>query len=223
MAGLIEIAGLGKSYPMKEREVRVLQDLDMEVQHGEFVAITGASGSGKSTLLHILGGLDRHTSGDFRFAGCDMKDLDDTELSAIRSREIGFVFQNFNLVQQLSVYENVELPFFYRPEIPSDAEELILTALSRVGLSHRLRHRPSELSGGEMQRVAIARAIVTSPRLLLADEPTGSLDAATGEQILETIERFNEAGVAVLLVTHNLEIAGRAKRQLVLRDGRFVS
>ena len=223
MDGLIDIAGLGKSYSMMEHEVRVLEDLDMKVQPGEFVAITGASGSGKSTLLHILGGLDRHTSGDYRFAGCDMKTLDDTQLSAIRASEIGFIFQNFNLVQQLSVYENVELPFFYGPEIPSDAGARILAALSKVGLSHRLNHRPSELSGGEMQRVAIARAIVTSPRLILADEPTGSLDAATGEQILAIIGSLNQAGAAVLVVTHNAEVAKRTARQLVLKDGRFVS
>ena len=223
MERLVEIAGLGKSYPMTGCEVQVLRELDMEVQRGEFVAIMGASGSGKSTLLHILGGLDRHTSGSYRFAGREMTALDDTQLSAIRASEVGFIFQSFNLVPQLSVYENVELPFFYGPEIPPDAGERIIEALSKVGLSHRLRHRPAELSGGEMQRVAIARAIVTSPRLILADEPTGSIDSATGEQILTIVEGLNEAGATVLLVTHNFEVAKRAGRQLALKDGRFVS
>jgi putative ABC transport system ATP-binding protein len=223
MEQLVEIAGLGKSYPMTGREVQVLRDLDMEVQHGEFVAIMGASGSGKSTLLHILGGLDRHTRGTYRFAGRDMQALSDARLSAIRAGEVGFIFQSFNLIPQLSVYENVELPFFYGAEIPLAADERITDALSRVGLSHRLRHRPSELSGGEMQRVAIARAIVMSPRLILADEPTGSLDSATGEQILAIMEELNTAGATVLLVTHNFEVAKRARRHLVLKDGRFVS
>jgi len=223
MQQLVEIAGLGKSYSMTGREVPVLSELDLQVQPGEFVAIMGASGSGKSTLLHILGGLDRHSRGSYRFAGRDMNALNDAQLSAIRANEVGFIFQSFNLVPQLSVYENVELPFFYAPETPADADQRIVGALSKVGLSHRLRHRPSELSGGEMQRVAIARAIVTSPRLILADEPTGSLDSATGEQILAILEGLNEAGTAVLLVTHNVEVAKRARRQLVLKDGRFVA
>jgi putative ABC transport system ATP-binding protein len=183
----------------------------------------GASGSGKSTLLHILGGLDRYTRGTYRFAGRDMQALSDAQLSAIRASEVGFIFQSFNLIPQLSVYENVELPFFYGPEIPPAASERVMEALSKVGLSHRLRHRPSELSGGEMQRVAIARAIVMSPRLVLADEPTGSLDSVTGEQILAIMQELNNAGATVLLVTHNFEVARRARRQLVLKDGRFVS
>lgn len=223
MERLVEISGLGKSYPMKGGEVQVLKDLDIEVGRGEYVAIMGASGSGKSTLLHILGGLDRHTRGTYRFAGRDMQALNDAQLSAIRAREVGFVFQSFNLIPQLSVYENVELPFFYSPEIGTAAEDRIVQALAKVGLSHRLRHRPSELSGGEMQRVAIARAIVMSPSLVLADEPTGSLDSVTGDQILGIMQEFNDAGATVLLVTHNLEVAKRAQRQLVLKDGRFVA
>src|ERR1700675_5037022 len=157
MERLVEIDGLGKTYAMTGHEVHVLRELDLEVRRGEFVAIMGASGSGKSTLLHILGGLDRHTRGSYRFAGRDMTSLDDAQLSAIRAREVGFIFQSFNLVPQLSVYENVELPFVYAPEIPADADDRINAALSKVGLLHRLRHRPAELSGGEMQRVAIAR------------------------------------------------------------------
>jgi ABC-type lipoprotein export system ATPase subunit len=223
MARLVEISGLGKSYFLKDREISVLKDLDMDVQAGEFVAIMGASGSGKSTLLHILGGLDRPTRGAYRFAGRDMKTLDDAQLGAIRASEVGFVFQNFNLVPQFSVYENVELPFFYGPELPSAGGDRIRAALSKVGLSHRVEHRPSELSGGEMQRVAIARAIVMAPRLILADEPTGSLDSVTGEQILGIIESLNQEGAAVLLVTHNVEVARRAHRQLTLKDGRFIS
>jgi len=223
MERLVEITGLGKSYAMAGGAIEVLGDLDMEVQRGEFVAIMGASGSGKSTLLHILGGLDRHTRGTYRFAGRDMQALNDVKLSAIRASEVGFIFQSFNLIPQLSVYENVELPFFYAADVSPTASERIAEALAKVGLSHRLRHKPAELSGGEMQRVAIARAIVMSPRLVLADEPTGSLDSATGEQILSIMQELNTAGATVLLVTHNLEVARRAGRQLVLKDGRFVA
>ncbi len=223
MDRLVEISGLGKSYRMKGGEVQVLKDLDIGVERGEYVAIMGASGSGKSTLLHILGGLDRHTRGSYRFAGRDMQALSDARLSAIRASEVGFIFQSFNLIPQLSVYENVELPFFYGPDPGTATNARIEDALSRVGLSHRLRHRPAELSGGEMQRVAIARAIVMSPSLVLADEPTGSLDSATGEQILSIMQQLNDAGATVLLVTHNVDVANRAQRQLVLKDGRFVA
>lgn len=223
MEPLVDVAGLSKSYRMGARELAVLHDLNMQVERGEFVAIMGASGSGKSTLLHILGCLDRQSAGRYCFAGRDMGAMDDARLSHFRSSEVGFVFQSFNLVPQLSVFENVELPFFYAAQIPADGQQRTTDALAQVGLTHRLRHRPAELSGGEMQRVAIARAIVTSPSLLLADEPTGNLDSATGEQILDILTRLHAAGATLVVVTHDPDVARRAQRRMLLRDGRFVS
>jgi putative ABC transport system ATP-binding protein len=218
---VIGVRGLSKSYRIAGREVPVLRDLDLDVAGGEFVAITGASGSGKSTLLHILGGLDRPGSGSYRFDGREMSDLDDDERSRIRAARIGFVFQSFHLLPQLTVLENAMLPFQYAPEPVADAADRARAALERVALGHRLDHRPAELSGGEMQRAAIARSIVASPQLVLADEPTGNLDSATGAQILDALMALNAAGTTLVLVTHDRDVAGRAPRRVSLRDGRF--
>ena len=212
---------MAKSYRRGAQELRILRDLDFKVERGEFAAIMGASGSGKSTLLNILGCLDRHSSGRYSFDGHDMSGLDDAALSLFRSREVGFVFQGFNLVSQFSVLENVELPFLYAPNYCTDMRARCIDALERVGLAARQQHLPSELSGGEMQRVASARAIVMLPRLILADEPTGNLDSATGGQILDILEDLNRNGATVLVVTHDASIAARTQRQLRLEDGHF--
>jgi predicted ABC-type transport system involved in lysophospholipase L1 biosynthesis ATPase subunit len=221
MEPLLRSRGLAKSFDMAGRSVHVLQDLDFEVERGEMVAITGASGSGKSTLLHILGALDRPSAGSYRFAGQEMMAFDDDQRSRLRATHIGFVFQSFYLLPQHSILENVALPFLYAPRDAGDPHDRAATALERVGLAHRLDHRPAELSGGEVQRAAIARAIVVDPELLLADEPTGNLDSATGAQILDVLEALNAAGTTVVLVTHNAEVAARARRRVNLRDGRF--
>jgi putative ABC transport system ATP-binding protein len=221
MAALISVERMKKSYSRGAQQLEILCDLNFQVERGEFSAIMGASGSGKSTLLNILGCLDRHTAGRYLFDGRDMSGLDDKALSQFRSREVGFVFQGFNLVPQFSVLENVELPFLYAPDYSTDMRARCIEALARVGLAARLQHLPSELSGGEMQRVAIARAIVMLPRLILADEPTGNLDSATGGQILDILEELNRNGATVLVVTHDAGIAARAQRQLRLEDGRF--
>jgi putative ABC transport system ATP-binding protein len=218
---VIEARGLGKSYRLAGRDVPVLRDLDLDVARGEFVAITGTSGSGKSTLLHILGALDRPGTGSYRFDGREMASLDDDERSRVRAHGIGFVFQGFHLLPQLTVLENVMLPFQYAAAPAANARERAVAALERVQLAHRLDHRPSELSGGEMQRTAIARAMVVEPQLLLADEPTGNLDSATGAAILDTLMEMNAAGTTLVLVTHDRDVASRAPRRVALRDGRF--
>jgi putative ABC transport system ATP-binding protein len=221
MEALVELDGVAKRYTLAGREIPVLEDVDFAARRGEFVAITGRSGSGKSTLLHILGGLDRPSSGSYRFAGREMNALDDDERSRIRNARIGFVFQSFHLLPQFTVAQNVALPFAYAPDPPRDARARAAAALDRVGLSHRAAHRPAELSGGEMQRAAIARAIVAEPDLLLADEPTGNLDAATGARVLDALEALNAAGTAIVLVTHDAEVAARAGRRCRLAGGRL--
>jgi putative ABC transport system ATP-binding protein len=218
---VIEARALSKSYRLAGRDVPVLRELDLDVARGEFIAITGASGSGKSTLLHILGALDRPGAGSYRFDGREMAALDDDERSRVRATRIGFVFQSFHLLPQLTVLENVMLPFQYAPQPVDDARERARKALDRVQLGHRLDHRPAELSGGEMQRTAIARAMVVEPQLLLADEPTGNLDSTTGAAILDTLMDMNAAGTTLLLVTHDRDVAARAPRRVALRDGRF--
>jgi len=218
---MIETSKLSKSFHLAGHDVPVLHGLDLAVDRGEFVAVTGASGSGKSTLLHILGGLDRPSAGTYSFDGREMSALDDDERSRLRASHIGFVFQSFHLLPQLSVLENVALPFLYAPDGARDARDRAAAALAKVGLSHRLAHRPAELSGGEMQRAAIARAIVVDPELVLADEPTGNLDSATGAQILDALGALNDAGATLVLVTHDHDVAARARRRMHLKDGRF--
>ena len=182
----------------------------------------GPSGSGKSTLLHILGCLDRPSQGAYLLDGRDVSHATDDELSALRSAVIGFVFQNFHLIPNLTVYDNVRMPFLYRDAAPIAIHEKTLAAVEAVGLVHRLRHHPGQLSGGEMQRTAIARALVNQPRLILADEPTGNLDSATGRAILDILEGLNAAGTTLILVTHDRRIADRAHTLATLSDGRFL-
>ncbi len=216
---LLSLRGIRKSYGMGEAQLEVLHGIDMEIAKGEFVGIVGASGSGKTTLMNILGCLDRLTEGAYLLDGTDVSHLNDDQLSTVRNRSIGFVFQSFNLIAQQTVLENVELPLFYnhtpRRKRHARCEEL----LEAVGLSHRLTHYPTQLSGGECQRVAIARALVNAPALLLTDEPTGNLDSKNGEEVLKLFHELHEQGRTIIMVTHNPEIAESLPRVVELMDG----
>jgi putative ABC transport system ATP-binding protein len=221
MDALIKISNLCKDFVLGSTTIEVLKGIDLFLAGGEFIAVMGTSGSGKSTLLHILGCLDRPTSGSYRFAGQDTGTLSDRQRSHVRAKSVGFIFQNFHLLPQLDVYENVELPFQYSDDDDHVVKEKVAQAIAQVGMSERLGHRPAELSGGEMQRVAIARAIVTSPTLLLADEPTGNLDSQTGRDILGIFENLHRSGATIILVTHDREVAAHAQKIIMLKDGRF--
>jgi len=217
------VRGVSKVYTLGGHPVKALDRVSIDFRQGDFVAIMGSSGSGKSTLLNLLGCLDRPTSGQYILAGRDVARLDDVSLSRVRGRMLGFVFQSYNLIQQLTVVENIEVPLAYRrPPVPGGRE--LATRLARlVGLSGRLGHRPSQLSGGQQQRVAIARALVNNPHVLLADEPTGNLDTATSVEIMDLLDALNRAGRTIVMVTHEPDIAARAKRVVRLRDGRIES
>lgn len=214
---LIEIRGLSKEYRMGAVTVQALCGVDLSIERGEFVAITGASGSGKSTMMHLLGCLDRPSSGSYILNNRDVSRLSDRELAVIRNQEIGFVFQTFNLIQRTSAVDNVSVPLFYARQL--NIRKAARLALERVGLAQRASHNPNELSGGERQRVAIARAIVTDPSLVLADEPTGNLDTRTGEQIMGIFRELNQQGVTIIIVTHEADIAMQARRVVQMRDG----
>jgi len=221
VAVLVELKGVGKAYPRGTVEVAALRDVSLEIAAGESVAVMGPSGSGKSTLLGILGCLDRPTRGHYLLDGREVSSLDDAELSALRNRRIGFVFQSFHLIPQLTVEENVETPLLYGRVPEREWRSRVHACLEKVGLDHRSTHRPSELSGGEAQRAAIARALVTEPAVLLADEPTGNLDSATGEEVAEVLWGLQREGRTVVVVTHNESLAARAQRVVRLRDGRI--
>ena len=201
--------------------VRALRGLSLDFHQGDFVAIMGASGSGKSTLLNLLGCLDRPTSGQYLLAGRDVSCLDDEALSHIRNRYLGFIFQSYNLIPQLTVVENIEVPLAYRRGATPVRREQCLRLARLVGLGERLHHRPPELSGGQQQRVAIARSLVNNPRLILADEPTGNLDSATGREIMDLLVALNRAGRTIIMVTHEPAVAARAHRTIRLRDGQI--
>ncbi len=225
MAALIELDGISKTYPMPGGDVHALRSLSLSIEPGEFVSVVGASGSGKTTLLYLLGLLTEPTAGAYRLSGRPVGQLSDRERSAIRGREIGFVFQSFHLVPQLSVLDNVCLAARYASNGMSDsaAQRRSRELIENVGLAPRARHRPGQLSGGEMQRVAIARALLTKPPLILADEPTGNLDEATGRQIFDLLEGLTKEGCTVVLVTHEPTLAARTERRIRLRDGAEVN
>lgn len=221
MSALVEIRDICKVYNPGENEVRALDHVSVTIDEGEFVAIIGQSGSGKSTLMNMLGCLDVPTSGTYRLHGQDVADLSDDELSDIRNREIGFIFQGFNLIPNLTARENVELPLIYRGVSKGQRRQLAEQALEKVGLSHRMDHKPSEMSGGQQQRVAIARAIAQAPPVILADEPTGNLDSHSTGEIMGILRELYEEGRTVILITHDNEIAARAKRVIKIRDGKI--
>ncbi len=218
---LISIRDLWKTYQMGAEEVHALRGIDLKIDRNEYLAIIGPSGSGKSTLMNLLGCLDTPTSGEYTLAGRRVSDLDDDELARIRNREIGFVFQTFHLLPRASAVRNVELPLVYRGTPAAERRAAALHALEEVELADRANHKPNELSGGQRQRVAIARALVTGPRLLLADEPTGNLDSATSAEIMDLFDRLHGEGNTVVLVTHERDIALRAKRIVAIHDGRI--
>ncbi|MDR2043453.1 MAG: ABC transporter ATP-binding protein [Clostridium sp.] len=220
MNALVEVKDICKVYHPGENEVRALDHVCVTIQEGEFVAIIGQSGSGKSTLMNMLGCLDVPTSGTYLLHGQDVSDLDDNELSDIRNREIGFVFQGFNLIQNLSALENVELPLIYRGISKTKRRRMAEQALEKVGLGDRMKHKPSEMSGGQQQRVAIARAIAQAPPVILADEPTGNLDSGSSREIMQILKGLHEGGHTVIIITHSGEIAAQTKRIIKIRDGR---
>jgi len=220
---LARLEGVCRHYTMGETVVRALDGIDLEIGQGQYWAIMGRSGSGKSTLLNILGCLDRPTAGSYVLDGMDVSDLDDDALSSVRSRSIGFIFQSFNLIPQLTVLENIEVPLFYQGLPPSESKRRASEIAGNVGLSDRLHHRPTELSGGQQQRVAIARALVNDPAVILADEATGNLDSATEREILNVMDRLHGLGKTIILVTHNPALTRRAEYVLSLADGRIES
>ncbi|MFD0987823.1 ABC transporter ATP-binding protein [Methyloligella solikamskensis] len=222
-AGAAQIVArdLCKTYVMGGSEVHALQDVTLEIAAGEYLAVTGQSGSGKSTLMNLIGALDQPTSGTLTVEGDDLGRLNSNALAQYRNEKIGFVFQTFNLLPRTSALDNVALPLLYAHDA-GDAKARARASLERVGLAERANHEPSALSGGQQQRVAIARALVNEPKILLADEPTGALDSKTTEEIISLFESLNESGITVIVVTHELDIAARAKRQITFQDGRVV-
>ena len=218
---MIEVERLFKTYQMGSQKVSALDGVDFRIKKGEFVAIMGPSGSGKSTLMNLLGCLDLPSSGIYRLENLDIQHLKSNQLAEVRNRRIGFVFQSFNLLPRVTALENTELPLLYG-RVPKSTE-IAFQALERVGLAHRAKHKPTELSGGECQRVAIARALVNGPAIILADEPTGNLDSVTGKEILDLFLELNQEGVTLILVTHEQEIAQQAKRIIQMRDGKIIT
>jgi putative ABC transport system ATP-binding protein len=219
---VIEIKAVTKVFQTEDVETHALAGIDLRVDGGEFLAIVGPSGSGKTTLLALLGLMDRPTSGQICWHGEPMGELDDAGLSQLRNQQVGFIFQTFNLIGDMSVEQNIELPLVYRGLSRQERRERVAAALERVGMTHRARHRPGQLSGGQQQRVAVARALVGEPAILLADEPTGNLDSVNGGSIMDLIDELHRAGSTICMVTHNLEFARRARRTVRLADGRII-
>ena len=223
MAKLITLRDVYKIYGEGlESEVRALDGVSLDIERGEFVAVVGQSGSGKSTMMNVLGCLDIPTRGEYFLDGTDVQELTDKELSRIRNKQIGFIFQQYNLIQSLTVLENVELPLSYQGINADDRYDMAMAALERQGLANRIRHKPAEMSGGQQQRVAIARAIATKPPIIMADEPTGALDSRTGQEVLKFLQQLNREGSTVILITHDNGIAATARRVVRLQDGKIV-
>jgi putative ABC transport system ATP-binding protein len=223
MTELIRITDLTREYQMGDERILALRGVTLDIRRNEYVAIMGPSGSGKSTMMNLLGCLDTPTGGEYWLNGQEVSRLSDDELARVRNQEIGFVFQTFNLLPRATALHNVELPLVYAGVSGRDRRDRAATALARVGLEHRMDHRPNELSGGQRQRVAIARALVNNPSILLADEPTGNLDSVTSEEIMNVFADLHSAGQTVIMVTHEPDIAAHAERVVVLRDGRVES
>jgi putative ABC transport system ATP-binding protein len=220
---LIRLQKISRRYQMGTETVHALREVSLEIQRGEYVAIMGPSGSGKSTLMNLVGCLDSPTSGTYELNGTDVSQMDDNHLAEVRNREIGFVFQTFNLLARSNAFHNVELPLIYSGVSSDERKRIALEALAQVGLADRVHHRPNELSGGQRQRVAVARALVNKPSLLLADEPTGNLDSKTGTEIMALFEELSRTGNTIIVVTHEEEIARHARRILRIRDGLIAS
>lgn len=220
---LIEVKDIYKIYNPGENEVRALDGISLTVEHGEFLAIVGQSGSGKSTLMNMLGLLDVPTSGKYMLDGKNVSNMTDDELSEIRNKEIGFIFQGFNLIPSLTAVGNVELPLVYRGMRKEERHRLAVEALERVGLSHRLNHLPKQMSGGQQQRVAIARAVAARPPIILADEPTGNLDSHSGVEVMKILHELHSEGRTIILITHDNDIAAEAQRIIRIQDGQIVS
>jgi putative ABC transport system ATP-binding protein len=223
MASIVSLDRVSRTYAMDRVEVHALQDVSLEVQQGEFVAIVGPSGSGKSTMMNIVGCLDRPSAGIYRLAGTAVASLDDDGLARLRSRTIGFVFQSYTLLPRTSALDNVATPLLYQGVGRRERVRRAGAALERLGLGDRLDHEPSELSGGQQQRVAVARAIVTDPALVLADEPTGNLDSASGRDVLGVLQELHATGRTIVLITHDADVAAAASRQIHIRDGRIAA
>jgi putative ABC transport system ATP-binding protein len=220
---MIKLENLTKIYHLGEETVHALAGISLDISEGEFVAIVGPSGSGKSTLMHIIGGLDSPTFGRVIIDGCDLSNATDKQLAAYRNRSVGFVFQTFNLHPTYDSLENVAMPLIFARRLAFERRQRAMDALAEVGLTQRARHLPNQLSGGERQRVSIARALVTRPKIILADEPTGNLDIKTGENIVDILSRLNEKGLTLVVVTHNADIANRAQRVIHMADGHITA
>lgn len=218
---MIKLEHISKTYTLGTEKVKALDDINLTIKEGEFISIIGPSGSGKSTLMNIIGLLDTEHSGKYYLDNKEIKKLNDNELSILRSKSIGFVFQHFNLLPKLTAIENVMVPLLYQGYTASEAYNLSKEVLKKVNLSHRLNHLPNELSGGQMQRVSIARALVSKPKLILADEPTGAVDTKTGEEIIKIFEELNNNGQTIILITHDMNIASHAKRTIQIQDGKI--
>lgn len=220
---LIDIKKLKKTYRTDEIETTALNSIDVAIEQGEFVAIMGPSGCGKSTFLNVLGLLDTPDSGSYQFAGQEMIKLSERQRSNVRKNNIGFVFQSFNLIDELSVFENIELPLIYLKESASDRKVKVEAIMDRMGIAHRAKHYPQQLSGGQQQRVAVARALIADPKIILADEPTGNLDSAHGNEVMDLLSELNAAGTTIVMVTHSQHDAGYASRIIRLLDGEVIA